>query len=114
MSEFETIKPREQANGRTLTLNGEVCSSWGFTKKKKVIEDIANELADKGYEVKYFVQPVPGGTDIIRLTLVKDDGTKIIIFSNDIKEKEVGGIYAKTMIGKEIEIIDKIMMMVKK
>ena len=27
MSEYETIKPKEQANGRTLVLNAEVCSS---------------------------------------------------------------------------------------
>jgi hypothetical protein len=73
-----------------------------------MVVKIAEHLMKIGYEVKYSVEKVSGLTGVVRLILVKDDGTKQIIFSNEKKDQEKGAIVGNSISSKEKEILDKI------
>jgi hypothetical protein len=107
MNIYESVIP-ENPIGKTISILGEVCSSWGYSVRKKAIAEIAKALAKEGYEVRYTVQPVHGSTGIIRLTLIKDDGSKIVVFSNREGDKVEGAIHGLNLNTKEKEIVEKI------
>jgi hypothetical protein len=73
-----------------------------------MVEKIAEHLMKTGYVVKYIVEKVSGVTGLVRLILVKNDGTKQIIFSNEEKDKEKGAILGYSISSKEKEILEKI------
>ena len=107
MEKYETIVP-DNSIGKTINILGEVCTSWGFTVSKKAIGDIANAISKEVYEVNFSVLPVHGISGIIRLTLMKDDGTKIVIFSSSEKDQGEGVIHGLNINSKEKEIIQRI------
>lgn len=106
-SESKTLNPKSW-NGKTLTLLGEICSSWGYSGKKAAIVKIAEHLCKEGFEVKYIIQKIPGVTGIVRLKLEKDDGTQEIVFSNDKKDLDKGAIFGYSISSKEKEIFAKL------
>ena len=105
--ESKTLTP-EKWSGKSLTLLAEICSSWGFSGKKAMMSKIADHLMKDGYQVKYTVKKVKGSTGIVRITLIKDDGTKEVIFSNEKKDTEQGAILGFSISSKEKEILAKL------
>ncbi len=61
-----------------------------------------------GYQVNYVLKKVKGGTGIFRLTMVKEDGTMEVIFSNEKKDVEKGAILGDSISSKEKEILAKL------
>lgn len=77
--------------------------------KKKAILDIVKELAEQGFEIKYSIKKVAGNTGIFSLYLIKDDGSKILLYSNAWKDKDSGAIVASSPNGKGKDIINKLL-----
>ena len=94
--------------GIKLTLQAEVCSSWGYAQRKLAVEEIAKELSKLGYDVNFQLVKVPGGTGILRLSLIKDDRSEVVLFSNNKIDEGTGAIIGFNITRKIPEIIQKI------
>ena len=101
-----SIKAQGEQKGYKITVNAEICNSWGFMGNRKAIIDMAQVLAESGYDVEYSIEAVPGGTGIFIISIILKDGTKKVIYSNDSQYKDA--IINYTSKTKMNEIIQKI------
>lgn len=102
----DTLKAKGEPQGKSITINAEICSSWGFLGNKRAVIEVAQILSEAGYGVDYTINPVPGGSGIFTISIISKDGTKKIVFSNDSSHKDA--IINYTASTKKKEIIDKI------
>ena len=93
--------------GKTINLVSEICYSWGFSGKKRAIEEIAKALTDAGYDVNLKVVGVLNSTGIYNLSVVLSDGKQVYVYSNKPKDKGAVIHYAPKY--KEKEIIEAIL-----
>ncbi len=81
----------EQSNGKTVELLSEMCSSWGYgNTKNQVVSQLVKSLNNKGYNVKYTLEPKNGGNGEFYVYKV-EDGQSTIVFSNNKKLHESSG-----------------------
>lgn len=107
MNDYTKISS-DKANGKSIKIYSEICSSWGYTAKKKAIAEIAKLVSAKGYDVEFKCDLVPGGTGIFSIWVIQNDGTKKLIFSNKEKDQNKGAIIGDSPTKHQQEIIDKI------
>ncbi len=89
MDNTESITPKD-SNGKSIHIFAEICSSWGFSSKRKIIGNIANVLAEQhGYEVKFTTIPVKGKLGIYNIYLYLNNEYKMIYSKFEVDEKDV-------------------------
>ncbi len=101
-----------QSNGKTINLEAEICSSWGFGGKVSKVESlIVKKLTDEGYDVVITLTPLTGGNGEYFLYVTKED-KKSIVFSNSKNHESQGAIYAGGIVEKNHKaVVDKIIQM---
>lgn len=104
---YETLKA-SNPNGKALTLYCEIDKSWGYFDKKNAIVEIAKELSQMGYEVKYNVTPTHSGTGIYVLYMVDDSGNKKLVSSNNKDDAEKGVVVSFSPADDSKDIIAKV------
>ena len=92
----------ENSKGITIELYSEICHSWGYGGKKRAIEEIANALSDAGYDVSFKAVAIKNIIGIYNLFVVKKDGTKVVVYSNNAKDKGAVIHYSPSYKAKEI------------
>ena len=96
---FKTKNPQGESNGKTLTLIGEFCQSWGLYRKiQDFVSLLVTPLSEKGYTVKYGAVPVPFRIPSDYTIYKVEDDKKIKVFSNKEEDEEKGII-----VGHEID-----------
>ncbi len=92
--------------GKTINLVSEICYSWGFSGKKKAIEEIAKALNEEGYDVNIKFVGITNSVGTYNLSVILSSEKEVMVFSN--KPKDKGAVINYTPRLKEKEIIEKI------
>ena len=108
---FETCKALRPSDKPSVTLYCDICASWGFSRKKKQVLDIASKFNQKGYEVKLGFKAVKGSTGIFSIYFFNPNlKTRMLIFSNDKNEKNPGVFVGMNPTKFVDEIVDQIIL----
>lgn len=79
------------SNGKTVEILSEMCSSWGYgNTKNQVVSQLVKKLNEKGYDVKYTLEPKDGGNGEFYVYKI-ENGKSTIVFSNNKKLHESSG-----------------------
>lgn len=106
--DLEKINPRGQANGKRIELSDEICYSWGYAGKKKLVSAIGNQLADLGYEVTINHKPDTENIGVYKLFL-NHNGQEILVFSKSQKDNNGITVVANSPSMVEKEIINLVL-----
>jgi len=107
MDSYITISAnKEKFLGKTVKFVSNIRKNWGFSGKKKAIEEIAILLADAGYDVNYKIIANTKVSGIYNIVLSLDDGSQVIVYSSKLNDE--GAVIDKSPKNKTQEIINKI------
>lgn len=98
----------KKAEIKKIKLVSEICSSWGFTGKRRAIDDVAKGLKEKGYKTEVQYVAVPGGTGAYKLNVVLQNGKEKVVFSNNKADEKKGATIGHGPKENKKEIIDKV------
>ena len=80
-------------NGKEIFLSYEICFNWGYDVKISLVNKLGNLLTKKGFNVKIFHKP--SNIPILFKIYLDNFEEKILIFSNDLKDKGNGVCISK-------------------
>lgn len=83
--DLEKISARGQAKGKQIELTDEICYSWGYTGKKKLVSSIGNQLAELGFDVVINHKPDTENIGVYKIFL-NVNGQEILVYSKSSKD----------------------------
>lgn len=86
-TDTEKINARSPSKNKEIILYDQICYSWGYSYKKKMVSQIGAELADLGYSVTIIHYPDEVNIGVYKI-FVDVNNTKKLVYSNSSVDKK--------------------------